>query len=113
MREEKVLINGQQVNLDVKFVNIDFIGYVDLPYIVYFIKFKGALKRGVNVFEDYYDKTVAEYDYEVYWFFPERTKILEVYVDGDYDLVSNNRLFIWVRKGDKISGYERIVFKLA
>jgi len=113
LREEKVLINGQQVNLDVKFVNIDFIGYVDLPYIVYFIKFKGALKRGINVFEDYYDKTVAEYDYEVYWFFPERTKILEVYVDGDYDLVSNNKLFIWVRKGDRMSGCERIVFKLA
>ena len=113
LEEERVLINGKRVSLNVEFINIDFTGYIDLPYIVYFIRFKGTLKKGVNVFEDYYGETVAEYDYEVYWFFPKRTKILEVYVDGDYDLVDDNKLFIWVRKGDKISGYEKIVFKLS
>lgn len=113
LKEERVLINGKQVKLNVKLVNIDFAGYVDQPYILYYIKFKGPLRKGVNIFEDFYEETVAEYDYEVYWFFPERTKILEVYVDGDFDLVNSNKLFIWARKGDKISGYEKIIFMLS
>lgn len=110
LSEEKIIINNVHVNPKIEFINIDFIGFVDQPYITYYIKFKGPLKRGFNVFEDYYEKTVAEYDYEIYWFFPDRTRIVEVVVDGDFEVLKN-KLFIWARKGDRISGYEKIVFK--
>ncbi len=112
LSREKILVNNEIVKPTVIMVNIDFAGYKDHPYIVYFIRFKGKLHKGENVFEDYYEEEIAEYDYEIYWFFPERAKIKEVYISGDYDLVKKNILYVWARKGDKISGYEKIVFEL-
>ena len=112
LSNEKIYVNGERVKPRVLMVNIDFAGYKDHPYIVYFIRFKGKLRKGENVFEDYYEEEIAEYDYEIYWFFPEKTKVKEVYISGDYDLVKQNILYIWARKGDRISGYEKIVFEL-
>ncbi len=112
LSREKIFVNSVRVKPRVLMVNIDFAGYRDHPYVLYFIRFKGNLRRGENVFEDFYEEEVAEYDYEIYWFFPEKAKVKEVYVSGDFDLVKPNILYIWTRKGDKISGYEKIVFEI-
>ena len=107
---EVVKVNGLKVRPRVRAVNIELSGFEEFPHITFLIYFRGRLRRGENVFENWYDEEDAEYDYEVYWFFPPRTRILEVIVSGDYDVVGS-LLYIWARKGDRIKGYERIVFE--
>jgi len=109
---EKVIVNGLQVKPKVLMVNIEHSGFEEYPHITFLIYFKGKLTNGINVFENVYEECVAEYDYEVYWVFPPRTKILEVEVSGDFDVVGNI-LYIWARRGDRIKGYEKIVFQFS
>ncbi len=111
--QEQVLINGEKVRPIVKSVSLDHRGFMEIAYITYVIEFKGRFKRGVNTYENIYEVEVAEYDYEVYWIFPPRTKIIEVEVAAEYEILGDgNILLFWVRKGDKLKGYEKIAFKL-
>jgi len=110
--EERVYINGERVYPKVQLVNIEHNGFEDNPYITFIINFKGKFRKGINVYENYYEDTVAEYDYEVYWVFPQRFEIVEVVSSSDYDVVDGRIVYLWSRRGDRIKGYERIVFKI-
>ncbi len=109
--EEKVLINGERVKPEVRGIDICVRGDPKRPSVVFFITFKGELRPGVNSYEDCYEATVAEYDYEFYWIFPPGTSIVSVKMPGTYEVV-NAILMVWVRKGEKVDGYERIIFKI-
>ncbi len=111
--EEEVLINGEKVRPIVKSVSIEHRGFAEIAYITFIIYFKGKFRKGVNTYENKYEAEVAEYDYEVYWIFPPRSKIVEVEVAAEYEVLGDgNILLFWVRKGDKLSGYEKIAFTI-
>ncbi|MCP8304033.1 MAG: hypothetical protein H3Z50_00965 [archaeon] len=108
--QEKVLMNGIRCKPKVLTVGLDHRGLENLPCIAFLITFRGRIKIGVNTYENFYEKGIVEYDYEAYWVFPERTKILEVESSIDYEVVAKNILIMRARRGDRYSGSERIEF---
>lgn len=112
LEEEEIRVNGESVKAEALTVNLDFRGAAELPTLVFYIEFSGKLRKGINSYECWYEEGVAEYDYEIYWFFPKRFKIIEVDFSGEYEVLAGRLLVIWVRRGERYRGYERIVFKL-
>jgi len=113
LNQEKVLINGERVKPIVKTVSIEHRGFAEIAYITFTIYFKGKLHKGLNTYENIYEAEKAEYDYEVYWIFPPRSKVVEVDIAAEYEVLGDgNILLFWVRKGDRIRGYEKIVFSI-
>ncbi|OYT31593.1 MAG: hypothetical protein B6U94_02560 [Thermofilum sp. ex4484_79] len=112
--QEKVFINGKRTRPEVKGIDVVFRGDKTRPSAVFFIEFEGKFKKGVNVYENYYEGGVAPYNFEAYWLFPPNAKIREVLVKGEYEVFGENSniLAIWVKRGQKIVGYERIEFIL-
>ena len=109
--EEEVYINDRVTEPTVEDIDVVFRGQLTHPSIVFFIRFSGELKKGINTYENKYASTMAEYDYEVYWLLPSSFRILEVYMSGEYE-ATENTLLVWVKKGDHIEGYEKIVFEV-
>ncbi|MEM0078742.1 MAG: hypothetical protein QXK95_02975 [Nitrososphaerota archaeon] len=112
LEEEKIIINNRRVEAKVTIVNLEFRGAPELPTIIYIIEFSGELVNGLNVYECYYEGGVAEYDYEIYWIFPEDTEIVKVDISGEHEILNHRILISSVRRGEKYKGYEKIVFKL-
>ncbi|MCX8192959.1 MAG: hypothetical protein N3G77_04015 [Nitrososphaeria archaeon] len=112
LREEKVLVNKKEVEVEPIMVSLDFRGSPELPTITYLIEFHAKLFNGLNEYECYYEEGMAEYDYEVYWIFPVNAKITEVEISGEYEILNDRILIINVRRGEYYNGYEKIVFKL-
>lgn len=108
---EKIIINNKQVKSKVTFVDIIYRGLEEIPHILFFIDFGGPLKKGINTIETYTEKEKLEYDIEVFWKYPENTKIIEVETPMNYE-IKKNFIILWSRKGDIIGGYEKIVFQL-
>lgn len=112
LREEKVVVNKKEVEVEALMVSLDFRGSPDLPTTTYLIEFEGDLMKGLNIYECYYEKGVAEYDYEVYWIFPVNAKIFEVEISGEYEVLNERILITSLRRGEHYDGYEKIVFGL-
>lgn len=110
--EEEVRVNGRRVEVEALTVNLDFRGAPELPAISFYIEFEGELRKGINKYECLYDSGEAEYDYEIYWFFPREAEILEAEFSGEYEVLGGRILAAWVRRGERYRGYERIVFNL-
>ncbi|OYT38941.1 MAG: hypothetical protein B6U89_04965 [Desulfurococcales archaeon ex4484_58] len=111
--QEKVLINGIDADPRVVSVDIGLKGKPEIAYIVFHIVFKGELKRGVNVYENIYEEEIAEYEYVVYWFFPENVKVLRAEVGVPYYIENDGRtLFFKVKPGTRVGGREAIYFQL-
>ncbi len=110
--EEEVVLNGERVRPRVVGVDIGFKGTPEEPFVTFFIFFKGKPRRGLNYYENIYSGEEAEYPYAAYWFFPPGSKIAEVEVSGRSEIINDNILVIRVEEGDRIAGYEKIVFKL-
>ena len=110
--KEIVKVNGERVYPRVMAIAMEHRGSRQLPYIAWIIKFKGKLKKGINIFENLSEEEIAQYDYEVVWCFPLRTKIINVEVKGECEVLNGPTIMIWARKGMKVGGLERIVFKL-
>ncbi|MET1102001.1 MAG: hypothetical protein ABWW69_05970 [Pyrodictiaceae archaeon] len=110
---ERVVVNNVRVRPEVYSVSLEHRGDPREPYITFIILFKAPLHSGRNVYENWYEDEVAEYDYEVYWVFPPGTRIIEVVTSSEYQLLGDdNILLLWARRGDRTGGYERIVFEL-
>jgi len=113
LSREEIRINGERVKAEALTINLDFRGEAEKPTISFYIEFAGKLNsNGENVYENRYEPGIAEYDYEVYWFFPEKTKIIEVVTDTNYEICDDRFLILWARTGDHYGGYERIRFIL-
>lgn len=108
--QEKVLINGVDTSPRVVYTEIGIRGRPELAYILFLIKFKGELVEGLNTYENMYEEEVVDYDYEVYWIFPENTKVIEADLGVPYTIYNNRVLYFKVPKGTYVGGYERIVF---
>lgn len=111
LSEEEIRVNGEKVEAEALTVNLDFRGAAELPTLTFYIEFYGKLERGLNSYECSYEGGVAEYDYEIYWFLPRGFRIVEVKFSGEYEVLAERLLAIWVRRGEKYRGYERITFE--
>ncbi len=109
---EEVKINGVRVYPKVVDVKIGFSGTYERPYIKYVIIFDAPLKSGVNVYEDKYEPEVTEYDYVVTWVFPKGSKVLDVNVGFNYEVVNERVIIFHVPEGSETPGYESISFLL-
>jgi len=110
--KEEVVLNGERVKPQVTGVDLGFKGTPEEPFLTFFIFFKGKPKKGVNYYENVYAGEEATYPYSAYWFFPPGSKIMEVEVSGRSEIINDNILVIKIEEGDRIAGYEKIVFSL-
>ena len=109
---EEVLINGVRVYPKVVATWIGFSGSEERPYIEFLIVFKGEFKEGINTYEDRYEPDIAEYDYCVTWVFPQGSRIVDVDVGFEYEVIGGNVLRFNVLEGSETPGYEKISFYL-
>jgi hypothetical protein len=110
--EEEVVINGEKARPRVVGVDIGFKSVPEEPFITYFIFFKGKPVRGVNYYENIYENTVAEYPITAYWYFPLKSKIVNVEMSGEVEIIGSNILILRLNEGERIYGYEKIEFEL-
>lgn len=112
LKEEEVRVNGREVEPEALTVNLDFRGAPELPTLSFYIEFDGELVEGVNEYLCRYERGEAEYDYEVYWFLPKGSRILDVDFSGGWEVLAERILVVWVRRGERYQGLERLRFTL-
>ncbi|HDD66924.1 MAG TPA: hypothetical protein ENG52_04815 [Nitrososphaeria archaeon] len=113
LSQEEIRVNGEKTEAEALTVNLDFRGEAEKPAITFYIEFDGKLKPGgENAYECSYEPGVAEYDYEVYWILPNGSRITSVETSTEYEIYGGRFLVMWARRGDRYSGYEKIVFIL-
>ena len=111
--EERILVNGVRVHPEVRGIDLNFRGSRRRPSVTFIIFFEAPLRRGLNIYEDYYEDEVAEYDYEIYWAFPPGAKVKQVQMAGEHEVICDGEiLVVWMRRGERTGGYERIEFIL-
>lgn len=110
--EEEVVVNDERVRPKVVGVDIGFKDTPEEPFITYFIFFKGKPRKGTNYYENIYEGELAEYPITAYWYFPLKTRVLSVEASGDVSIIGNNIVVMRLAEGDRISGYEKIVFEM-
>ena len=76
MDEEKIVINGERVRAIVERAYIEVRGEPKRPSVVFITRINYKPEKGRNVYEDFYEPTVAEYDYTVTWVAPRCVKFL-------------------------------------
>ncbi len=110
--KEEIVVNDIRAKPKVIGVDLGFKEEPEEPYFTYFIYFKGKIRRGEeNYYENIYDTLTAEYPFTAYWFFSPRFKVKRVDASGDVQIYGKNIIVIKVQEGEKISGYERIIFE--
>ncbi|MCS7110811.1 MAG: hypothetical protein N3D82_04635 [Ignisphaera sp.] len=113
---ERIIVNNIRVRPRVVMIDLGFTESKRRPYIVFTIRFRASVKMGRNIYENFYDSEVAEYDYAVYWVFPPGSRIIEVDMGSgneEWDVVGGNVLAIYGYKGRRTGGYEKIVFEVS
>lgn len=109
---EEVVINGDRLRPKVVGANLGFRGDPEEPYLAFFIRFRGRPRKGLNYYENIYEEEVAEYPYEAYWFFPPNAKVEEVECSGVSEVIGGQIVIMKVEEGERVTGYEKIVFRL-
>ncbi len=110
--EEEVYINDERVFPKVKDVLIYSISPTSVR-IIFLIRFAGKLRKGKNVYANFYDEAIAEYPFYAVWYFPENSRVIDAQLGVKYFLdKEKNILYFFVEKGTKIKGKESIVFLL-
>ncbi|MCX8184825.1 MAG: hypothetical protein RMI56_00590 [Sulfolobales archaeon] len=107
---EKILINKKNVRAGVAHVEVGFLFSAKRPYVEFLILFKGDVSKGINLYENYYEKERVEYDYRVMWVFPENFRVVRADFGCSYNLVDSRIIYFDVEKGSEVSGYEFIEF---
>ncbi len=106
--EEVIRINGERVSARVVYVDIGLMT-IENPYITFIIRFKGRLRRGINVYEDIYSEEVAEYPYEFTWSLPGR--VIKVQLAGEVKVLGD-LVVVKVPMGLRVGGREVIEFEV-
>lgn len=109
---EEVRVNGKRVRPRIIKTLAGIAGDPCRPYISFIIRFRGALKPGLNVYEDKYEEDVAEYDYMVTWVLPPGSRVVEAEFGFKYEVGPDNVISFSVPKGSSTPGYEKILFYL-
>lgn len=107
---ERVEINGRRTMSDVEYVDIIMRDARSLVSAIFLIDFCGQFER-INRIETWIEEEEAPYDFEIFWRFPRGTRLLEVHTQLEYDN-HGDILSLWASTGDRVGGYERLVFEL-
>ncbi len=111
MDEERVIVNGAETRAEVVGAWVEVRGDPRRPSIVFQSRIPYLARMGRNVYENYYEDTVADYPYTVYWSAMDCVEIESVESSGT---VEHGRrvTVIRVRQGEEITGYESVVFNI-
>ena len=107
---EKVYINGNRVEQEIIHVDIGLRGRPDMVFFQWVIKFSGKTLKEINSLVSDVEEELAEYDIEVMYLFPAKTRILEVSTPMEYE-IRGPLLFVWGQKGDTLGGHEEVHFQ--
>jgi hypothetical protein len=111
LREERILVNGQETRWKVLEPDIILVDK-NHPILVFHVSIFFDIKDGRNIYEEYYEETIAEYDYQAYWYFPTCMSVLNAEASGEITVYNGNRLVvIKASRGDHIEGYESLLFE--
>jgi hypothetical protein len=111
LNEEDIVINGKKVSAEIILTDLGLRGEPNRAYILFIIEIKCRLERGLNIYENRYEREEFEYDYAAYWIFPRGTKIYEAILGGSIYVIGNS-IVVRGSRGDISPGYERIKFKI-
>jgi hypothetical protein len=112
MDEERTLINGREVRPVVDAARIELRTKKTHSATIH-VRMEYEPIGGKNAYENFYSPTRAPYDYIVYWIAPPGGKILSVDTQGRVEYEADGRIaVISVRRGERLSGYEAVVFQL-
>ena len=110
---ERVFINGERTRPGVVDVDLGFRGTELRPFVAFFVELRGKFRRGLNTYENWYEREEAEYDFEAYWIFPPGSRVVEGAASGLWEILGGGRLLaIRVRRGEEVEGYEKVAFEL-
>ncbi|MEM0457990.1 MAG: hypothetical protein QXD76_02960 [Sulfolobales archaeon] len=107
--QEVVRFNREIIRPEVRFVDIGFKERYKKPYILFRVSCDIRVVSGRNEYENIYESTTAPYDYASYWSLPRGAKVAEVVMDGLWEVEEEN-IVVYVSRGERIKGYEKIVF---
>ena len=111
LEEEEIVFNGVKVKPRVFDVKIS----APLPTSVSFtflIGFPAPIRKGENVYQNFYEPEVVEYDYNVVWYLPSHVLDVKANFGVPYTLVNNHIILFSVKRGTRTPGYEEIRFKM-
>lgn len=108
MDEERVLVNSLESRCEVLRASIAVSDY--RSYVTFLTRIPYEPKRGVNVYENFYEPTVAGYDYTVYWLV-EDGEVEKIESPGEVEILGGLAV-ISVKRGTEMDGYESVVFRL-
>lgn len=113
MDSERTIINGVEVRPIVDTVKLHFRGGRRRHSLTFHIRIPYNPLEGVNVYENYYEPSRAEYPYTVYWILPPNGKVRLVESPGRVAFRNRGRIaVIQVKRGTKITGYEAVEFEI-
>ncbi len=108
--EEKNLINGEEVRLEVIDCTINFRDKFR-PYVQWVIEFAGKLHRGENNYENYVESEVLEYPITSTYIFEPPLKVTKVATTLKYQILKEGHLVEYHGEtGELLSPYEKLEF---
>lgn len=110
MDEERIVVNGVDVRARVLHASIEVRGNPRRSTATFLVLIPFKPRTGVNIYENFYGETVADYDYTVYWVL-ECGEVVRVESPGDVD-IRGGVAVIRVKKGTRIPGYESVSFNV-
>ncbi len=108
--EEKNLINGEEVHLEVVDCTINFRDKLR-PYVQWIIEFAGRLHEGENNYENYVESEVLEYPIRSTYIFEPPLKVTKVATTLKYEILKDGHLVEYHGEtGELLSPYEKLTF---
>ena len=111
--QDTVLINHEEKRMKLSEVDLKFKdGLPEYPQLNFMILIRCTLKDGNNVIEFDMEDEIAPYDFLIKYHFPHGSKIVEVESLLSFKIIDNNKIIMTAKKGDRVGGYEKIIFKV-
>ncbi len=111
MDSERVVVNGEDVRPRVVAARVEVRGDPRRSSATFIAEIPWRPRAGVNVYEDFYEPAVAEYDYVVYWVLPGCASLRSYEMPGEVR-AEGRVLEVRVRAGTRLDGYESLAFEL-
>lgn len=108
--QERTLVNERQVRVRVVRAFIETRGVRNRSSAVFLLEIPFEPREGLNTYENYYEPSVAEYDYTVRWY-TWCGHIASVVSPGEVS-IEGRVASITVKRGRRVPGYERVSFYL-
>ncbi|WP_287586475.1 hypothetical protein [Candidatus Borrarchaeum sp.] len=110
--QDKVLVNHEEKRMKLSEVELKFKdGLSEYPQLNFMILIRCKLKEGNNIIEFDMEDEIAPYDFLIKYHFPHGSEIVEVESLLSFKII-DNKLIMTAKKGDRVGGYEKIVFKV-